>query len=73
MIAENDVLYFNYKETFQLIGYAVLENFGFRQMMSFVRVFAYVSFLFKEKSWGVMERSGLGKKTTAVSSSSSTS
>jgi hypothetical protein len=58
LISENEVLYFSVPETLKIIGYAVIENFGFRQLMSSIRVTAYVSFLFKEKSWGEMERTG---------------
>ncbi|MFO7850368.1 MAG: glycosyltransferase [Spirochaetia bacterium] len=58
LISENEVLYFSTPETFKIIFYAFVENFGFRQVMSAIRVTAYVSFLFKEKSWGEMKRKG---------------
>ena len=60
IISENEILLFNTRETFLIILYSILENFGFRQLMSMIRVTAYISFIFKEKSWGVMERKGLG-------------
>ncbi len=58
LISENEVLYFSSAETLKMIFYAFVENFGFRQVMSAIRVTAYVSFLFKEKSWGEMRRKG---------------
>ena len=60
IISENEILYFNTRETVLIVLYGILENFGFRQIMSMIRVTAYVTFMFKEKSWGVMERKGLG-------------
>lgn len=60
IISENEILYFNTRETVLIVLYGILENFGFRQVMSMIRVTAYVTFMFKEKSWGVMERKGLG-------------
>ncbi len=61
LISENEILYFSVPETFLIILYAILENFGFRQVMSGIRVTAYVAFLFKEKSWGAMERKGFSE------------
>lgn len=58
VISENGIVYFSAGETLVLILFAVFENFGFRQIMSSIRVFSYVSFLFKEKGWGTMVRTG---------------
>ena len=41
-----------------LLAYANLENFGYRQLNSFWRVMAIVSFLRKNSDWGAMERKG---------------
>ena len=41
-----------------LLAYANLENFGYRQINSFWRVMAMVSFLRKDSDWGAMERKG---------------
>lgn len=60
IISENEVLYFSSRETILIVLYGILENFGFRQIMSMIRVTAYITFMFKEKSWGVMERKGMG-------------
>lgn len=58
LISENEILYFSNRETLLILLYAVVENFGFRQVMSAIRVTAYVAYLFKQKSWGTMERIG---------------
>ena len=58
VISENGIVYFSAGETLILLLFAVIENFGFRQIMSSIRVFSYVSFLFKEKGWGTMVRTG---------------
>ena len=58
LISENEILYFNNRETLLIILYAIVENFGFRQVISAIRVTAYVAYLFKEKPWGTMERKG---------------
>jgi cellulose synthase/poly-beta-1,6-N-acetylglucosamine synthase-like glycosyltransferase len=52
IISENEILYFNTRKTVLIVLYGVLENFGFRQVMSMIRVTVYVTFMFKEKSWG---------------------
>lgn len=63
LISENEILYFNNRETFTIILYAIVENFGFRQVLSGIRVTAYISYLFKQKSWGAMERKGFTSTT----------
>jgi peptidoglycan-N-acetylglucosamine deacetylase len=57
-IAEKDENYFSVKEFFVLLGFAILENFGFRQLISFWRVSGYFSALKKPKGWGKMVRKG---------------
>jgi hypothetical protein len=43
-----------------LLMAAVVENFGFRQMVTFWRAQAIIDLLRGVKSWGVMERKGFG-------------
>jgi hypothetical protein len=43
-----------------LLLYAVLENFGFRQLMSLLRVRGFLRMLARVGGWGKMERRGLG-------------
>ena len=40
----------------KLIGAAILENFGYRQLHSYWRLKGIIGFLRKEKSWGEMKR-----------------
>ena len=42
----------------KLTLYGVIENFGYRQLTTFWRVVAIVSFLRNNQSWGAMERQG---------------
>lgn len=58
LIAEKNVNYFSVKEFFVLLGFAIFENFGLRQLISFWRVIGYFSALKKPKGWGKMVRKG---------------
>lgn len=49
---------FSLKENIILLFYAFAENFGFRQIMSFLRVYGHISALKKPKGWGEMKRKG---------------
>jgi peptidoglycan-N-acetylglucosamine deacetylase len=62
MITEKEESYFSFKEIMILVYYAILENFGFRQVMSFVRVMGYFSSMKKPKGWGKMIRKGFASK-----------
>lgn len=46
------------RDLFILFGVAVLENFGYRQLVTFWRVRGMVNFLRKRKNWGEMDRKG---------------
>lgn len=48
------------KHIFMMFGYALLENFGYRQMHSWWRLMGLVDFMKGNKSWGEMTRRGLG-------------
>ncbi len=61
-ISEFRVAYFSRKETMKLILFAVLENFGFRQLMSFLRVSSYFSILAGTSGWGSMKRKGFSRE-----------
>jgi peptidoglycan-N-acetylglucosamine deacetylase len=60
VIAENRKETFGLADKLRLLGYAVLENFGFRQFMSVLRLRAFVRMLGKVEGWGRMERRGMG-------------
>ena len=64
VIAEQEVNYLSVKDVFKLIGYAVVEHFGFRQLMSMWRVVGYINILRGSSGWGAMVRQGFaGKKS----------
>jgi cellulose synthase/poly-beta-1,6-N-acetylglucosamine synthase-like glycosyltransferase len=63
-IAEKNVNYISTKELLILIGYSILENFGFRQLVSMWRLSGYISSLKKPKGWGKMERKGFVSSET---------
>ena len=50
--------YPRWRDLLKLTAYSVLENIGYRQVNTFWRVMAIVSFLPKNQSWGAMERKG---------------
>jgi len=57
-IGEFRVMYYSPRETIRLLAFSILENFGFRQIMSITRVFAYFSILLGRREWGLMKRKG---------------
>ena len=63
-IAEKDEHYFSVKEFFILLGLAIIENVGFRQLVSYWRVAGYFNSLKKPKGWGEMVRKGFTEKVT---------
>jgi len=58
VLSERGIIYFRRKELFTLLGYSLLENFGFRQLMGWVRVFSSVGLLVRNKGWQKLERKG---------------
>ncbi len=59
-IAERRRGFFPGKDRFLLVLYAVAESFGFRQLMSLLRVRGFVRMLGRVGGWGRMERRGFG-------------
>jgi len=57
-MTERDILMMNTKETTILVLYAILENFGYRQMISLHRVFSSFSALKESGHWGSQNRKG---------------
>lgn len=62
-LAERGIVYFRYKELASLLGYSILENFGFRQLMGWSRVFSSVGLLFGNKGWQKLKRKGFSVMT----------
>jgi hypothetical protein len=48
------------REAARLLLFAVLENFGYRQLNDVWRIQAFVDLARRRKSWGEMQRRGLG-------------
>ena len=59
VIAESRGEIFRLSDKLRLLLYAVLENFGFRQLISLLRLKGFLRMLRKAEGWGVMERRGL--------------
>ncbi len=58
LIAEKEQQYYSLKDSLKLLLFAVIENFGFRQYVSFERVFGYFSAMKSTGGWGKMVRKG---------------
>ncbi len=65
LLAERQILYFRPREFFQLLGVAILENFGFRQLMSLGRVLTNIQFFFVNKGWQKGQRKGFSAPAAA--------
>jgi len=51
----------------KLVVFGVIENFGYRQILSLCKVQAFWQFLTNSRGWGDMERGGFRKRGTAAS------
>jgi cellulose synthase/poly-beta-1,6-N-acetylglucosamine synthase-like glycosyltransferase len=58
VIAEQEINYFSKKDVLRLIGYAFLENFGFRQLISIWRTAGFLSVVKGKSGWGTIKRTG---------------
>jgi cellulose synthase/poly-beta-1,6-N-acetylglucosamine synthase-like glycosyltransferase len=65
VLAELRRRYFPLKDKLILLLFAFLESFGFRQLMSILRVRGFLRMLARVVGWGQMERRGLGAGTGA--------
>ncbi|HQK35027.1 MAG TPA: glycosyltransferase [Spirochaetales bacterium] len=55
------IVYFNFTETFILLFFSIIENFGYRQIVAIKRVFSYFKLLTGEGGWGAIKRKGFSK------------
>ena len=62
LISEKRNVFYSDKETGILIWIAIIENFGYRQMMSLQRTLSTFSALRENGSWGSQKRQGFKKK-----------
>ena len=51
------------RDLLRLLAYAVLENFGYRQVLTAYRLRGFVSYLRGDKAWGDIRRVGFGPPT----------
>jgi len=56
--------YTRFTDLLRLFGLAVIENFGYRQMVTYWRIKGMWSYLRKVEGWGKMERKGFGTPAT---------
>jgi len=61
-IAERKDPFYSVKDTFILIFYAIIENFGYRQVMSLHRIVSTFSAIKESNTWGSQKRQGFAKK-----------
>lgn len=59
LIAEHETNYFSTKDLLKLMGYAVIENFGPRQLFSFYRIIGQFKVMTGAQSWGHIKRKGV--------------
>ncbi len=62
MIGERESPYFQTRDTWQLIWFALLENFGPRQLMSFWRLFGSLRIITRNEGWGNIRRQGFSRR-----------
>ncbi|MCF7926932.1 MAG: glycosyltransferase family 2 protein [Candidatus Izimaplasma sp.] len=58
-VAENVTPRTSKKDVLYLIIFAILENFGYRQLISFHRAYSFFTALFEKGTWGEQKRKGL--------------
>ncbi len=63
VIAEKKSNNFSNKEILLLLAYAIIENFGPRQLISCYRIIGYINALRKPIGWGKMNRKGFSSTT----------
>lgn len=61
LIAEKENNYFKLRDLLKLIAYAIIENFGPRQMISFWRVQGLFNIIGGETGWGDIRRKGVNR------------
>ncbi|MDD3477671.1 MAG: glycosyltransferase family 2 protein, partial [Candidatus Izemoplasmatales bacterium] len=58
MISEDEHEQYSVKEIWVMIGIAILENFGWRQLISLQRAYGFLLSLRENQAWGQMNRVG---------------
>ncbi len=55
----------------KLITFAIIENLGYRQMLSLFKIKGFLDLLLRRRSWGVMDRSGFKRDPTPAAADGS--
>ena len=55
-----------HRDAARLLAFAVVENFGYRQLTSFWRLHAFVDLARRRRGWGAMQRRGLARAGAAT-------
>jgi hypothetical protein len=58
-IQESQSVYTSKKDVFVLVMFAILENFGYRQMLSAHRIYSFFTAMFEKGKWGEQKRKGI--------------
>lgn len=66
LISETDQENYTLKEIIRLLGYAVIENFGWRQFNSLYRVVGFFASLKENQAWGQMNRIGFATQAATT-------
>lgn len=61
LISEKRQVFYSFKETLLLIFVCIIENFGYRQIVSLHRMISTFSALTEKGSWGTQKRTGFSK------------
>lgn len=61
LIAEKENQYFKMGDLLRLISFAIIENFGPRQLISFWRILGQFSIIFGQGGWGQIKRKGVSQ------------
>jgi cellulose synthase/poly-beta-1,6-N-acetylglucosamine synthase-like glycosyltransferase len=59
LISERETHYFKLRDLLKLIGVAIIENFGPRQLFSFWRIIGQIQIIFGKGGWGTIKRRGM--------------
>jgi cellulose synthase/poly-beta-1,6-N-acetylglucosamine synthase-like glycosyltransferase len=58
-IQESQSVYTSKKDVIVLVLFAILENFGYRQMLSVHRIYSFFTAMFEKGKWGEQKRKGI--------------
>jgi len=62
IVTERESQYLSVRDTFILVAYAIIENFGYRQLISIFRAISFVASMKENNVWGSVKRVGFTNK-----------